>query len=329
MNDRTPTLRKHKTGVWFCRWAGKDHYFSKNRGASQPLYLASIRDWADWREARTANIPPPLSHGAIPVVEIAELFLRAKEPERGKPAREYYRKHIKRFLHAYGPLRADMVKAQHVQAIKEDMLKQGLMPKTANHDVGAVKTMLRWAMRFEYMPQLNMDGVSKVPLPPPRAKAITLDAVIDLIDAADGTMRHWLALNYLCLMRPSEVIRVAYKQGEWVEDGVYEIDSKVGMRTGMRRQVVFSAEAMEHFHEIAPRWSRLDSYSQAVRDLGRGGPGRLRNSAATHIHRAGASRADVSILLGHLPGRVSLTYAPIDWTPLRVTAGLLTLRPST
>jgi len=301
MNDRTPQLRRHKTGVWFCRWAGKDHYFSRNRGEAQPLYLASLKEWADWRAARTASRMPPLAHGSMPVVEVAELFLRAKELERGRAAREYYRKHIKRFLHAYGPLRSDVVKAQHIQGIKEDMLRQGLMPKTANHDVGAIKTMLRWAMRFEYMPQVNLDGVSKVPLPPPKPKGIPLAAVLDLIDAADATMAPWLALNYLCLMRPSEVIRVACKQGEWIEEGVYEIDSKVGMRTGMRRQVVFSSEAMEWFDGITPRWSRLDSYSQAVRDLGRGGPGRLRHSAATHLHRAGASRADVSILLGVCP----------------------------
>ncbi len=326
MNARTPQLRRHKTGVWFCRWGGRDHYFTKSKRDSQARYLESLKLWAEWRGERNTKRLPLITQ-SIAVVDVADLFLQAKALERGEATREYYRKHIKRFLLAYGPVRCDMIKAQHLQGLKEDMLRHGFAPKTVNHDLGAVKTMLRWAMDFDYMPIVRLEGVKKIPLGPPKVKAVPIEEIKNMAEQAPETMAPWLALNYLCLMRPSEVIRVARKEGEWIEDGIYEIENKVGRRTGMHRQVVFSDEALEWFALIEPRWSRLDSYSQAVRDFfGSGGPGRLRHSAATHLHRVGVARGDVDILLGHLPGRVSLTYAPIAWQPLRALAARLTLR---
>ena len=297
MNTRTPKMRQHKTGVWFCHWGARDHYFTKNKSESQQRYLKSLKQWAEWRADRNTRRLPPITHARL-LVDIAEEFLEAKALERGEGAREYYRKHIKRFLLAYGSIRSDLLKPQHLRGLKEDLFRKGYAAKTVNHDIGAVKTLLRWAINFLEIQAIPLDGITKVALDPPPDKTLSPETVRTMVKNAPDTMKPWLALNYLCLMWLSEVIRVAHKQGDWVEEGIYEIENKVGRRTGMRRRVVFSPAALVWFDEIVPRWSRLDSYSQAVRDFfGRGGPGRLRHSAASHLHRSGVVRGDVDLLL--------------------------------
>lgn len=326
MHVELPKLRMHNKGYWFCHWGGKNHYFSKNKTKARMEYARSLEEWATWREAREERRLVSLSNPHV--IELVERFMHGRELEIGTVGVGYYRKHLKRFSHAFGRARADMIRAEHVQAIKNEMLKQGYKPKTVNHDIGAIKTFMTWCMDFDHVPPVRLNGVKKIGLEPPISKAYPVENVRAMVKRAPEHMRAWLAVNYLCCMRPSEVTRVASQQGEWVELGIYQIVNKVGRRTGMRRRVVFSDEALTWFERLTPHWSRLDSYSQAVRDFfGVGvGPGPLRHSAATHLHQAGVARVDVGLLLGHLPPRVSQIYAPIEWTRLRAIAARITLR---
>lgn len=328
MNQRTPTLRKHVRGMWFCRWGGKDHYFGSDRTAAQELYLQSLSEWAQWRSSRNAQRLPPMRE-AVSVAELSKKFLDWKEQQGGTNLRAYYNKHIGRFVAAFSHLRADMIRAAHLQAIKSDMLAAHYAPKTVNHDTVAIKAMLDWASGLEMIPAVALRGVKTLPLGPPKHRAIGLDGVRRMIRTAPDKLKPWLAINYLCLMRPTEVVRVVHRQGQWVEKGVFRLDrGKMDQRVSVARHICFSREAFSWLRRAETFWARLDTYSAAVRrECGPGGPHPLRHSGATHLLQQGVARADIDLLLGHSPGRVSVTYAPIAWQPLRELVARITLAP--
>ncbi len=328
VNQKPPKLRIHKQGYYFVRWGGKDHYLGKNKADAEKEYLASLQDWATWRAHRNTQRLPPIRNTTT-VVEAFEQFLHFKENERGPDAREYYRKHLARFIRLYGRSRLEVVRPAHIMKLRDDMLQSGYAPKTINHDVTSIKTFVTWASVLEMMPPIPVRGIKSLPLGPPPDKSLPYKTIRKwILKEASDDVRPWLAINYLCLMRPSEVVRVVHQQGEWAEEGVFVLDKgKMDARTRQRRHVVFSNEALKWLEKCHRRWSRLDSYSAATRaDSSRGGPGQLRHSAATHLHESGVGREDIDLLLGHVPSRVSLTYARIVWQPLREKVAQLTLQ---
>jgi site-specific recombinase XerD len=137
----------------------------------------------------------------------------------------------------------------------------------------------------------------------------------------------WIELQYLAAMRPTEVIKLVHGEGAFEEEGIFRLHtSKVSRRTQEPRRIVLTPRALEVLRACEPVWGSLDSYSAAVRrTCGPGGPGPLRHSAASHLLQAGAARADIDLILGHLPPRVSRIYAPVAWQPLRATAARITL----
>jgi integrase len=327
MNTRPPKLRKHASGLYVVRWAGRDRYLGRDPTEAQKRYLKSLEEWTAWRTVRNTQRLPPMTQ-AYTLAEIVARFIEAKELERGPDLRRYYAKHLKRLLHAYGPARADQIRARHLQAVKAEMMAAGYAPKTISHDLIAAKAVLTWAAGLEYIPPVMLKGVRTPALGPPPDKSLSVKAVRKWVLGTPAPLQAWLAITYLGLMRPSETVRVVNAQGDWAETGVFRLDrGKVDRSARMARHVVFSPEALRWLKQCEPVWSRLDTFSAAVRrECGAGGPHPLRHSAATHLVQAGVPRADVDLLLGHAPPRVSLTYARIVWPPLRRTVARLSLK---
>ena len=319
-NVRVPSLRLHATGQWFVRWAGKNHYFGRDRQAAVKPYLASLDDWRRWRDTLRRLQSP---RGGISITELVDRFCEAKTRELGSATGYYYRKHLRRFEGLTRGARADGVRPILLHELKLSMLENGYAPKTINHDLTAIKVMYHWASALELVPPVDFRGVRSVPLPPPADKSLPLETVKSMIleDATDA-LRPWLAVNYLGLCRPIEVVRLVHRQGTWTREGVYRLHVKSRVR-----HVVLSGEALEWLARCQPRWSRLDSYSQACRDACDRGPHCLRHSAATHLARLhGIDRETIDRLLGHAIPRVSATYSAPEYATLRPVAALLTLR---
>jgi len=326
MNQRTPSLRQHKTGVWFTRWGGQDHYFSVDKQDSLGRYLDSLKDWSEWRSARNARRFPPMAKAKL-AVDIVERFLEAKEAEGGVGRRRYYHNHLRRFLHGYGHMRADAIRPAQLQALKEEMSRQGYEPKTINHDLSVVKSLFLWASGLDLVPAVNFRPVRSMPLPPTADRALTVEQVHEMIRKAPRGLDCWLAVNYLALMRPSEVVKVVNGWGHWEEPWLFRCHGKVTGRTQEYRRVVFSDAALSWLAQCEPRWTRQDSYYRATERAGlTGGPHPLRHSAATHLGQLGVARPDIDLLLGHLPPRVSRIYVRIDWQSLRGQVARLSLR---
>lgn len=334
MNEKNPSFRQHKTGVWFTKWGGQNKYFSLDREESRVRYLRSIAEWAEWRQARNLTRFPPMKKTHL-VAGLVSKFLDLKELEGGKSRRSFYANHLRRFDHAYGPARGDRIRASDLQALKEDMTKGGYGPKTINHDLSAIKSLFLWASGMELIPAVNLRFAKGVSLPPTHNKAMAIREVETFLNSSPRHIRPWLAVSYFAMLRPSEIVRVVNRQGEWEQPYLFRLHKgKVDSRSQEFRRIVFSPNALKWLAKCEPRWTRQDSYYRAVErsfvDDGKaawpGGPHPLRHSAATHLSQKGASRSDIDLLLGHLPPRVSRTYVQIAWQSLRRTVARLTLK---
>ena len=322
-----PTFRLHKVGQWFTKWGGKNHYFGTDKDAAYERYLESLTQWQEWKLSRADAPRERRSRYPTLAVLIAD-FLDRKEREFGYDTRYYYDKHLKRAVGFFGHLDIDIIRPRHLAEIKDWMIQKRYAPKTICHDLNAFRTLFNWASGLEIAPAVNWKGVKNPPLGPPPDRSKNIAAVRRLVEQAPQPMGHWLAVTYLALLRPSETVKCVAGEGRWVEAGIFRLDrGKMDYRTSMARHCVFSGPALKRLKRCQPIWSRLDSFSQAVRDeLGNGnGPGCLRHSAASHLSRAGVDPADIEILLGHAPKRLAVTYYQPGWTRLRRKAAVLVL----
>lgn len=326
MNAKPPGLRRHKTGIFFCRWGGKDHYFTRDQAESQKLYLQSLAQWTDWRQHRNTLRFPPL-RSMITVQELHDRFLQNRGAERGAECEYYYRKSLRLFVASYADIPADAVRPAQLQRLKDVLASQGRAPKTVNHTVQAVKTMFGWGADMELIRSVNLRGVKLMSLPPIPNKSWTPGFVRRFIlECPDEKLRPWLAVNYLCALRPIETVRIVNGEYEWEQRGVMIIKNKAWRRVRLARRVLFSAEAFSWWRRCEPIWSRLDSYSARCRSVAGSSPHRLRHSAATHLLQAGVPREDCDAFLGHYPSAVSLIYMPLQWRRLRLLGCRLSLQ---
>lgn len=321
----------------------------------ESTHPGALHRWLAWQSRRASIAPRPRARRLM--AQVAEQFLEGYADERRPATRAYFAKHLRRFLNVYGGFFADEVALADLHAFRRQLLRDeaGYAPKTIAHDLGAVKTLLRWSADQGLSPSLNLRAVKPPQLPPPRPTILTpaeVAAFIARCESADPRLGPWLRVNYLCFLRPSEVIGLVAGEGRWepmhvsggggsgsggvVERGLFILDrSKTFQRTGVARHIVVTEEARMWLECCRPHWLTLDGYSKSVaRALGPRrdrpawlppGPRALRHSAASHLHRLGEPRAACDLLLGHLPPRVSLTYNPVDWPALWRSAARLTL----
>ncbi len=323
---KPPRLFLHATGQWASKWGGRFHYFGAVEATAQVKYLDSIKDWMIWQQSKRSKLPSQVRRPHL-VIGLSERFLKEKADEGGTGRRRHYENHLRLFLHTYGRLRGDMIRGSHLNDFRAWMVKEGYAPRTINHHLSAVKSLLYWASGLDLIPLVNLRTVRGMVLPPVPDKSLSKKQVRHILAKTPDRARPWVAINYLCLMRPSEVVRVVNGWGEWEEKWLFRLhQGKVDSRTQEFRRIVFSDRALWWLEQCEPHWTRQDSYYRALARAGvPDAPHPLRHTAATHLARLGAARADIDLLLGHLPPRVSRTYVRIDWRALRGTVARLRL----
>lgn len=325
-----PGLRRKKNGHYFIRWAGRDHYLGNDRAIANDRYLNDrehgLPAWLNWQSEKAEQRRTRPVRTAMTVMALADAFLTAKGLEMGDECRSRYAKHLRRFCAAYGLTRAANIGPAQVQCLKDRMIRKGFAPKTVNHDVTSVKTMFKWGAELQILPPVLMSGVKLMSLGEIPDRSMSRAMVVEYLNSAHGNMRAWLAVTYLCGMRPSETVKLVNGRGEWVERGVFAMENKARRRCRLARHVLFTAEAFRWWRLCQPQWTRLDSFSSAVCTALGEGPHRLRHSAATHMLAAQAPRSSVDEWLGHYPKRVSLVYMRPQWQRLRALGRQISLR---
>lgn len=329
MNTRTPTFRQHRDGRYLTKWGGRNRYFGRDLSIARKLFAVSLGEWAQWADERRAYLQSR-PDDTLRVSALAEQFLESVRRESSSYSVKYYKGTLRRFLFSYGKLRAGAIRVVALHGIKDDMIDEGMSPKTINGTIIAIRTMFRWAEDRELVKPVNLRGCRSIPLGPLVRKAWCPTAVRLMVHRAGNPLAPWLAFAYLSLARPTEVVRCIHGQGEWSERGVFRLDrGKADKKSTIHRHLVVSDRALVWWKRCRPAWSTAESYAQAVkRVLGHaGGSHPLRHSAATHLAALGTSREDIDLLLGHMPPRVSLTYTGIAWQLLRQTANQLDVQP--
>lgn len=301
-------------------WGGKDYYLGHDEEEAQRAYVEHLAQWRDWRDGR---VGAKVRYGRSPLTvgQLIDKFLEHKELENGIENRRYYRKHLRRFLIRHHDAHARQIRPKHLADFKLDLIDRGYKPKTTNHDLIAVRGMLRWAASLEIIPPIELSGVKNLPVGPTLHRRIPAETVRAAIRDADERVRPWLAVNYLACLRPSEVVSVVHDRGTWLEEGVFVLDrGKMDHKVAIRRHCILSECAMGWLEQCEPRWSKLDSYSAAARRSCPIRPKQLQKCAAQHLRDQGVPRDDVDTLLGHVHSRVSVTYFHEAWPRLREAA---------
>lgn len=322
MNTRVPRLYQHKDGRWMTRWGGKNRYFGRHQDRAVQLYRQSLGLWRDWKHNRQYE----QAGSPLTVLDLSEQFIEARGLEGDDDTAAYYRKHLKRFVNLLAESPAVLVRPAHIHSIKQDMIREGFKPRTVNHDICAIKYLLRWGMGLEKIPAVNLEGVKALPLGPVLPKGWAVKDVRAYIKNAHADVQPWLACQYLSAARPSEIVRLVNACGELTQKGIFRLDrGKTDRRAKLHRYLVLSNVGLKWLARCEPYWGRLDSYSSAAKQLAGRTPGPLRHSARTHLLALGVPRADVDSIAGHYPSRTSLTYGEMPWQRLRAAAARLKL----
>lgn len=354
---KLPKFSRHATGVYFCKWNGKNHYFTRDEQESRVLYNRHLREaYLPWKEhkeqGRLDEKVDAFRTGAGPeltIAELAELFLADVMLRLGKRALSERQTDLKRFLSVYGALPASRMHARLLLALQQQMQADEYAPATVNHDVKCVKMLFTWGADNELCPEIRLRGVrmlrrsprNPVYLPPERVRElITLAGTIHVGPLApkegsptgpvgDARLPPWMSLQYLTCARRSEVWRAAHRMGEFVDHGLFVLhDSKTGKVTQESRVLVMSDEALEQFERCEPAWKLASSYGkEAGRSSGEWSLCRfLRSSAASHLRRLRVPGEEIQLLLGHRRPGAWGNYVAEVFAPLRATAARLTLR---
>jgi integrase len=234
--EREPRPRQKSNGAWFVRWGGKDHYLSTNALEAQRLWLDPMSRhpgarvaWLRWRTARRHAVesadltagPPRL------VVDVARELLEEYQAAGRAQAAHYFRTHLARFVNMHGEaqLLALAVPAPErgvyqapivrlLEAHKIDFSQPsagGYSPRTINHDLTAIKRLFNFAADRGLCPTIHWRAVRRLPVPAPEPEELSprvLFRVMRRIHRREPLLLPYLALNYLTLARPSEVVEL-------------------------------------------------------------------------------------------------------------------------
>ena len=239
---REPTIRQKNNGAYFVRWGGKDHYLSMDRTTAQRLFYSPSSTHpgrrSAWLDAKQHLGPKPLrnrrgEHGKpLLLVQAAKRFLESYDDEGRAGPFNYFRYQLSRFMVIHGE--ADLITLTTVDpdrgiyvppivplldAFKKDLRltrsepgadgQSTLSPRTINHDITAVKRLFNWAHEHGLCPAVHWRGVKKLPVRRslPEDRPFTeLMRVMEKLHKVEPLLLPYVALNYLAVARPSEVV---------------------------------------------------------------------------------------------------------------------------
>ena len=337
---RVPKLRQHRSGHYFVHYAGKDHYLGLDKREAEAKYHEHLRDWSDWWKEKRAVREKGRGRGRVLVGEVAKAFLESKQKELTKDGVYHYEKSLAHFLDIYSKQDVNWIRPKHLNSAKSDMLYKGRAPRTINHMLNSVRTLMRWAGAMDYVSiPIDFSVIPNVALGPVAHNHASPEVIRSAIAKAPGQLQAIMAVQYLSLCRPSEILRLVNEEGNFSETGVFVASrGKMDRRVAMPRTILLSDEALAWLKCTTPRhYVLLSSYSAAMRGKKHGkyreseegpfppGPKVLQKSAAQHLVMKGVPVADIELLLGHYIKRMDFTYFTRHWQRLREQASLLTL----
>jgi len=324
---------------FYVKWGGKRRWLSKDRSEAQRRYAEELGAWARWVSEREIAKVEAAQDAPLRLATVRQLYEEFLEGRVADGVSDYtiafYRNSLRRFLGVWSKFPPDSFGVQHLLAWKKDLLAAGYSPKTVSHELNGVRTLFQWGADLGFCAPRSLRGCRNPIVPERReAQGWTPAELRALVKKLPESVKTWAVTQYAGAMRTSEIVRLVHAEGDWLDTGIFKLE--VSKTT--RRWLVLSDWALSWLDRCEPKWTTLGSYRNAFgvsrrydAALGRqltkvlipGGPRLLRHTAAQHLLHREDERANVELILGHVPRRTSTKYAPRVWQPLRQIAARL------
>jgi len=353
---RKLTVRQHSRDHFFVRENGKDIYLSTNFNEAQSKAVALLgparvhllsgarpkgyvnmgtfinkidRDFKRWKKKHPVTVLVSRTFS----LTADELFESIKA-EKGVDTARHYRKTLGSFLAVFGAESINDIRASELNRYRTELIRK-YAPKSVNHHLASVRRLFRFCFDMEFVQQpMRMNLLKSVPLPPTPDKSLPIERVREIIAAVakvNLNLARMLLLQFWTCMRPSEVSKVLFKQGEFEarNAGVFKLKrGKTDLQTGEWTRIVFTDEAVALLKTIEPEYTQHRYYCRACQRVAETigdefSPGPLRHSASTALIEAGIDGETVETCLHHILRRVQRTYRPPPYQKARKALKLL------
>lgn len=340
------SVRRHARGHFFVRNQGKDIYLSTNLNEAhrkavdllgadriqsidgdRPKGVVSFaskvqRDFKRWKKTPTAEKQGKTFR------EGASDFFETIEAEKGAPTAKHYRKTLGSFLAVFGDQLLGEIPPTELRRFRIELIKK-YAPKSVNHHLASLRRFFRFCFDMDFVKQpMRANLLKSVPLPPTPDKALPIERVREVISSVakvNLNLAKMMLLQFWTCMRPSEVAKVLFKDGEFEPryPGVFKLKrGKTDLQTGEWTRIVFTEEALELLKSIKPDYTEHRYYCRACQRVAEAigddfSPGPLRHSASTALIEAGIDGETVETCLHHILKRVQRTYRPQPYQKAR------------
>ena len=318
MNLTVPQLRTHSaSGQYVSKLNGQTLYMGRELAQAWSCFLPKL---AEWRE-KTGQ------QGSVTVWEAAVRLSERVSADNEHASIVPTFAHLKPFCLEHGGKLVSDISVDDLEAYKTKLQADGYAPKSVNHFMAAAKRLLRYSAFRGWRAAIELSFIRSVRLPSPPPKQLSLQDVDAWLKAASSQheqLNLWLRVQLATAARPSEVIRLARKEGSWTEAGIFCFNKgKTNKKVAHPRCLAIPKELLPAVEAMQPRWNSQASYAQACNAAFNSGSHRLRHTGAHLLHRLPGekvSREETDVFLGHYPAYVSLVYNPIDWDKQRLLA---------
>jgi integrase len=167
-------------------------------------------------QARADRADFGLLDNDYPLSDLREQWLRHCHQVRKTATVERYIDNLNNILPKLSANRVAQITINNVLLYRQERLEAGISPRTINMDVGALATMLRWAMLHDFIGTNPVAGIK--PLPNDNAKegrALSPDEVARLLKASKP---HWRDIWYAFLvtgLRKEELASLTFRDVDW------------------------------------------------------------------------------------------------------------------
>lgn len=361
---RIPTLRRHCRGSFYVRIPhGGSLWFGSDQASAERAYSTWAEGFAAENHPRkgggnskatlSARSPrgmDPASAPAVPTLStqaVAEQLFALVDSESGPAGRRKVRACLKRFLEHFGTREIGSLKAADLIAYKAKLVGDGLKPTTINDALTYARRLLTFAYDAEYVQvPFRLRVLKNVPKGAVKSKAVSVANLKTLLKAAHDlkpNVARMMLLQFWGVMRPSELPKVLYRQGEERGTGVFAIDGKTTRKTGELRPVLLTDAALKLMEQTEPLYKDGLGYRHEVWKLGRRlrrehgdgfiralvgtpdlSPHFLRHTANQALIDAGVREEYIRTAMGRLKARVDRGYgAKENYEEARKAVGVL------
>lgn len=344
------TVRRHVRGHFFVRQEGKDIYLSTNFNEAQKKAVALLgpqriqllsgarpkgyrnlgtfvnkvqRDFNRWKKQHPIAVLQSRTFSSA-----ADELFESIEAEKGVETARHYRKTLASFLAVFGQEPVDDLSPSELKRYRTELIRK-YAAKSVNHHLASTRRFLRFCYDMDYVRQpMRMNLLKSVPLPPTPDKSLSIERVREIISSVANVnlnLAKMMLLQFWTCMRPSEVSKVLFKNGEFEPryPGVFKLKrGKTDLQTGEWTRIAFTDEAIALLKTIEPEYTQHRYYCRACQRVAESigddfSPGPLRHSASTALIEAGIDGETVETCLHHILKRVQRTYRPQPYQKAR------------